>query len=662
MSPQLRLPGWDPPNQVQPAPDRRTPVFWVRRVRIVRELKPGDDVIVRDVPLRTGLNVVWAPAQLSEENRLFKNGVSGHTAGKTMFCRLIRHVLGEGGLLAEGTRRRLRAALPKGWVLGEVIVRDEVWTVARPFAVGAHPFCVQGRSIESATDDSPRLNYLSFLETIGAAVVADLGASRFPGDGAPIAWAHVLPWLSRDQECRYADFLEWRHSSTNSEAPSLDVEERQFVVRALLGLISDEERAEQEKNARLLEVKTKASARVPLLLHQADVDHERVIVALGVELAAPSSPLFGSEARDELARRFADLDRREAELAQTDRRTELQARFQEAVTREAHVERDCGAVADELALERRSLGELTGSGLTDLLEALPPPREYCGVRMSVAREHGCPLAASRPAALAERRGERAAVEELADRRALVSRLEAVLATEQTKLAAVRTAVRDARTALMRATTALEEARVRIINERAKLAQVDRMIANAEEAAAEATAQSERLRDTERAILDSYARQKQIREAQHDAVDRFSASFDYVVRAILGDDITARVELAGRSLSLVVEEHGERDSAAIQTVKLLAFDLAALVSGIEGRTFFPGFLVHDGPREADMSENVYDRLFVFARELEKCFEADPSFQYIVTTTTPPPPDCATEPVLRLKLAGTPATERFLKCDL
>jgi hypothetical protein len=121
-------------------------------------------------------------------------------------------------------------------------------------------------------------------------------------------------------------------------------------------------------------------------------------------------------------------------------------------------------------------------------------------------------------------------------------------------------------------------------------------------------------------------------------------------------------MSGRSLSLVVEAHGERDSAAIQTVKLLAFDLAALVTGIEGRGSFPRFLIHDGPREADISENVYDRLFIFAQELERCFEGELSFQYIVTTTTPPPARCAREPILRLKLSGVPATERLLKCDL
>jgi hypothetical protein len=662
MSPQLRLPGLDPPKQIRPEAGRKTPAFWVKRIRVVRELKPAADAIVRDVPLRLGLNVVWAPAHLTEVNGLFKDGVSGHTAGKTMFCRLIRHVLGERGLLAEATRKRLRAALTDGWVLGEVVLRDELWTVARPFAIGAHPFCIEGQSIESATDGSPRQPYQAFLDALEVAVKTGLSASQFPANDSPILWQHILPWLSRDQECRYADFLEWRHSSSNSEAPALDVEERQFVMRAVLGLISDEERAEQQNNARLIEAKSRLSARAPLLQHQADVDHGRVTRSLEIDLAAPSSPLFGSEARDELAKRNADLKFHEAELVATDRRAEFQAALQDAVARATHAERDHGTLADALEREKAYLSELAGDSQTALLEGLPPTREYCAVRLSVAREHGCPLAVDGPIALDGRRGERAAAEELTNQRALVARLKSAVATEHGKLLEAQKAVREANATLMRAATTFEETRGRIIQARAQLTQVERLIANAEEAAADAAAQTDRLREIDREIGESYSKQKQIRETQHEAVDRFSASFDYVVRAILGDEITARTEMSGRSLSLVVEEHGERDSAAIQTVKLLAFDLAALVSGIEGRGSFPRFLIHDGPREADISENVYDRLFIFARELEKCFDGEPSFQYIVTTTTPPPADCASEPILRLKLSGAPATERLLKCDL
>jgi hypothetical protein len=116
------------------------------------------------------------------------------------------------------------------------------------------------------------------------------------------------------------------------------------------------------------------------------------------------------------------------------------------------------------------------------------------------------------------------------------------------------------------------------------------------------------------------------------------------------------------LSLLVDEHGERDSAAIATVKLLAFDLAALTASAEGQGTFPRFLMHDGPREADIAPEIYERLFLYGRELEKCFSGEPSFQYIVTTTTPPPDAFQKDPWLRLRLAGAPGEERLLRCDL
>ena len=94
----------------------------------------------------------------------------------------------------------------------------------------------------------------------------------------------------------------------------------------------------------------------------------------------------------------------------------------------------------------------------------------------------------------------------------------------------------------------------------------------------------------------------------------------------------------------------------------AFDFAALTLSIEGEGFFPRFLVHDGPREADMAPEVYERLFLLARQLEECFAGEPSFQYIVTTTTRPPADLLRAPWLRLELTGEPAGNRLLCVDL
>jgi hypothetical protein len=193
-------------------------------------------------------------------------------------------------------------------------------------------------------------------------------------------------------------------------------------------------------------------------------------------------------------------------------------------------------------------------------------------------------------------------------------------------------------------------------------QIERLVDAAEDAAREAASKAESLTQLGHDIEESYVRQQVIRERQRAAISRFSARFDYVVRALIGDKVTARIETSGRSLALTVEEHGERESAAIATVKLLAFDLAAVVTSIEGDGWFPRFLLHDGPREADMAPDVYERLFLFAHELENCFQGEPSFQYILTTTTKPPDRFLIAPWLRLQLAGVPAGERLLRCDL
>lgn len=661
---QLHLPGTNPPRQIRPSADRTAPVFWVRRLRVLRELTAGDEYVVRDVELRRGLNIVWAPPHESPEgNALFQNGVSGHTAGKSTFCRLVRYALGERGFAPEGTRRRLRQKLPNAWVLAEVIVEDATWVVARPLGIGPHSFCIRGADVWQATDrDTTRLAYQEFLDAISAATMGMLAAARFPASGEPVRWDQLLPWLSRDQECRFADFLEWRHSSSDSEAPALTVEERQFVVRSVLGLISDAERLEQQTNAQLVSERKNATQREPLFLHQARTDHARVSNALSTELPLPSTPLFGSRAHEELDRLRASLREREGGLAEGDRRSDLRNELEQAISVQTNARRDLEESEARLAMEQAGLAQLAGSNQSSLLAALPPPRDYCNVPMTLAHEQGCPLAVSRPIDLGARRSDRTAAQELDAQRHLVQALEAVAANHRAAVAGAEAATLAARRRFISAATAFDEQRGRLLEERARLTQVARLVQDAESAWRQASEQADAIARFAREIEESYGRQEQLRAERRDALVHFSHRFDYLVRAILGDQVLGRVDTAGRSLSLSVEEHGERDSAAIATVKLLAFDLAALTASVEGHGTFSRFLIHDGPREADLAPEVYERLFFYARELEQCFSGEPSFQYVLTTTTPPPDDFQASPWLRLKLAGVPTEERFLRCDL
>jgi hypothetical protein len=114
-------------------------------------------------------------------------------------------------------------------------------------------------------------------------------------------------------------------------------------------------------------------------------------------------------------------------------------------------------------------------------------------------------------------------------------------------------------------------------------------------------------------------------------------FADVIRAVMGKSVAATVSIDANGISTHVERNGELSGAALDTIKTLAFDLAAVVLSIECKGTHPRFLVHDGPREGDMSRIIYERFFLYAAELEKAFSTpdDASFQYIITTTTQPP---------------------------
>ena len=74
-----------------PAPDRRDPVLWLRRLVIVPSLINGV-MPIREIEFRRGLNIIQT--RLPEAG---SNEVVGHSVGKTLLTRLIRYSLGVPG-------------------------------------------------------------------------------------------------------------------------------------------------------------------------------------------------------------------------------------------------------------------------------------------------------------------------------------------------------------------------------------------------------------------------------------------------------------------------------------------------------------------------------------------------------------------------------------
>jgi hypothetical protein len=121
------------------------------------------------------------------------------------------------------------------------------------------------------------------------------------------------------------------------------------------------------------------------------------------------------------------------------------------------------------------------------------------------------------------------------------------------------------------------------------------------------------------------------------VRKVSDIFADIIRGVMGASVEAELRVTNDGIEPHVSRGAELSGAALDTIKTLAFDLAAVIASIEGEGAHPRFLIHDGPREGDMARVIYDRFFLYAAGIERAFAApdEASFQYIITTTTPPP---------------------------
>src|SRR6266545_4753175 len=138
MNPKLNL--FNERDWLKPSTTKE-PVLWVREVRLLYRLEPGDKAEIRRVVLHRGVNIVWAkPADPDEADPAARG--RGHDVGKTSFCRLIRYLLGEEHFGNEELRLAIAAkeSLNRAWVMGEVVLDSELWAVARPLYTGAHHF------------------------------------------------------------------------------------------------------------------------------------------------------------------------------------------------------------------------------------------------------------------------------------------------------------------------------------------------------------------------------------------------------------------------------------------------------------------------------------------------------------------------------------------
>lgn len=619
------------------------PRLWVRRLVI---WSTPHEPPVRDIPLRCGLNIVWSPDAGSD------GGHMGHGGGKTSFCRLIRYCLGEDSYGTDVQRQRVAAAMPDARVGAEIMLDGELWTVIRPIGAGAGTasHCAQkGGSLDALLrGDMPNPTMGPLRKAIANAVMPSV-APHMPVGSSDEAWETALAWLTRDQECRLRDILDWRGPETQSRSPSRNMSkpDRLKVVRLLLKALQQDEidatRRAQEHKQRAEEA-ARRRQRVEWVRDDVARDLQHMFGGDPVDGAAPD--LWASKAT---AAASAEKLRADPQMTQ---------KIRDA--RAAVEEKDAGlrGIETRLAEIDAALPELNE---TIRILQIQVPRASLSVQD--ASDPRCPTCGQSvsPEAQTFIDQQKAVLDGLLEEQGKAQSRKTSLLTEQQgakgNAALARQQLHQARAALV----ALEQTAKETADALASATGYVTLTTRYPRYLAEIARHDSEWKREVAAEGDERRSADASRQAAQNIVQRLSNLFHMTIQFLVPEGPEGQVILNEAGIQPVVGLHGDLTTAAVDSLKVVAFDLAALLLTIEGKTELPAFWLHDSPREADLGLVIYHRIFEFALWLEGRTEV-PQFQYIITTTTAPPDKLRIEPWRVLELSSAPTTSRLFRRDL
>lgn len=642
---------------------KTSPQLWIEELRILRSWSLDPAAEVRRIAFRRGLNIIWAQASHTDQQEL--PGFGGHAAGKTSLCRLLRFVLGEQHYGSRFMRDRILNSFENGWVVAKVWVGNTSWIVARPFRSSLHPKSCPAETIETifSTEEAPG-RYDDFREVVHAAVMAAFPLSEFPSEQEPISFAHLLEWLARDQECRLSGLLDWRHPSSNHDSPGMSAEQRRFLIRATLDLVDDIVRKEIEKRHKLEVELTK----IPDDNAYQKRSLQEHLSALRKALASEDLPDVGESLFVDAVKCLA-MAQRDAAFAPIDKQTkalnlpQLRAKLND-------LNKDLGAknyqeteIKDHLKNLNTRFQEAQRDGkqasYDKFWETLKPTDQYCSIPIAIARFR-CPLRQEfEPEALpapinqdfqAQAQEARLQIQSVEKNLLPLTAACQKLAAEVERQTQTIAAAESRREQLQKDRNTVEQTHTLTVFRAEQAVQACKIIETLEQ----------RQKNLEFDIEESKKRQDALQKRQAKQIADFSTLFESTLKAFLGTGIEASCRFTREEIDLKADYHGELTSAAIDTLKTIAFDIAALRSGIHETSHHPRFIVFDSPREADMHPTPYQHIFHHLKSLETDDNTSP-FQVIITTTEPPPTVMQKDREVILTLDASTKDGRLFKTD-
>lgn len=637
-----------------PTATRQQPRLWVKELAVYREWKP--DALQRQISLRQGLNIIWAEPS--------EKGAGGHAAGKTTFCRFLRYLLGDSTFGNDTFRDAFRNKFPNAWVAGEVHLDGEPWLVARFVGVTGSPhWSARGVTFDKLFDQGlERLTYADFTRELQKAFVQPLPIEIYPGSGKQVEWAHLLAWLSRDQEARYDHVLDWRSGFGGaSSLGDIHNADRTLLIRTVLGLTQPGELEARREHMRILHEKSECETLIPKLNYargRAEKEYRRVMKAAETTITESTLTVEKDGLEKEetrilgLVREMRQRDGAEDSLL--GQRDKLIEQLADLVNKREDSEADHKKA--KLALDFHE-GRITQEEYRKQLAQMPLRADQCSVPLELAILRGCKLA---EASHSDRFSEKALAELKTNQGALqarVSNLQELVARHKREHAEaskqkqrVEGQIASARQKHQKRIEAFE---ADLASVRKKFEATTTLLTLTEELETERK-KSERLQGEQRKSTDY---QETLRQKATARQSEFSDVFSLLAGRVLESENRGTVRFQAEDVKLELD-YSDLTSTALTTLKILVFDLAALLASARQSAQHPGFLLHDSPREADLTAAIYRRIFDISKA-EEVNNTEAPVQYIITTTEPPPEHLNQMPwLVHPPFSSTEKSRRFL----
>lgn len=641
---------------------RAQPRLWVETLWLVESREPL--VFTRTIDLHAGLNIVWAKESASSE----ASGLSsaGHGVGKTSLCLLLRYVLGDDAPAIATLRGKASGSFPKGGVAAKVHVDGAIWLVFRPYGAYSHSMAAQCDTLDKLLEGTAPNDFGGYSDALELFSIGRLVARSLPGTNQPLEWRHLLAWCIREQRTRFDGFYHWREGEGLGFKRSR--RDPPLLVGSVLGLVD----LELDQLLRDIEAKQKqveqCKERIPEL-ERAPVyalAHAERQLRLRVR-AEEDEPVFMTmvsesvEARVLAALQAAEQQERqwESEILQAEEVLAAeQLHLHELTKARALAELEAAIAKSLVDANQADFERLTK--VRDQLEGLEGRCDHGNVEFSACQHIQERKSAVNMNWFRDGRQAKATAPELAQRyEARKGEFEKVAkaASDQVqRISGMKAELRRLRVRV--ATSESSRAFLKQSWDEFQLQHTHRTQGADTAELVEARSRFQEL-ETE---LNALRAAEASRRSQHSSrVDAIKTLTEAVSTRLLGAIGHARFVPGHEVRPFEVARGGE----AYQVLEVLLGDIVCLLdSSLSEASNHPGFLVHDCPREADMSERLYREFFLAAAEAAEHLGQDGAvpFQFIVTTTSAPPDELRGAPHVILELAPGADEELLFKRQL